>query len=331
MEMTRRDWLGGAVSAAGLALGAPSAFGQTTPVYPAKDIKAVCTFQPGSRQDVFVRFFAERFGAIAGRNMQVDSRAGKDGNAGTQFVAKAKPDGYTLLIAPGNETLAVAAVSSKKPGFDPAKDFVPVTALLRTSYAILVNAKSSQKTLADLTAALKAKAGKGTYGVNTNTTLIAAEHYNKLSGAGASRIRYKDYPSLLNDLVSSGTTDFIVMDVPRAADQVKNGTLRALAVTGGQRSSALPQVPTVEEAGLKGYGKIDQWWGVFAPVATPQAVLDKLETIFNRVAASDEAKAFLANGGADPFPGSSTALKELLASENKRWAELAEQAGVQRE
>jgi tripartite-type tricarboxylate transporter receptor subunit TctC len=131
--------------------------------------------------------------------------------------------------------------------------------------------------------------------------------------------------------VSSGTTDFIVMDVPRAADQVKNGTLRALAVTGGQRSSALPQVPTVEEAGLKGYGKIDQWWGVFAPVATPQAVLDKLETIFNRVAASDEAKAFLANGGADPFPGSSTALKELLASENKRWAELAEQAGVQRE
>jgi tripartite-type tricarboxylate transporter receptor subunit TctC len=327
MTVTRRSLLGGTLAATGWALGSMPTRSQGATDFPARDVRAVCNFAPGSRADVMVRFFAERLSALTNKNILVDNRLAENGNAGTRFVAKAKPDGYTILITPGNATLATAPVISKKPGFDPVKDFVAVTTLAKQSYAVLVDPASPAKTLSDLTIALKAKAGKATYGYTTPTSQMAAELYNKLAGTGASKVRYRDNQAIAIEL-ASGTTDFIVMDVPWAADQVKSGKLRALAVTGGQRSSALPQVPTVEQAGVKGYGAIEQWWAVFAPAATPQPVIERLETLFNRIVGSEEAKTFLANGAAEPFPGNSVQLRELLSAEIKRWSELVQLAGI---
>ena len=327
MSITRRAWLGGSIASAGWALVATPAAAQSAPDYPAKDIKAICNFAPGTRSDVMVRFFAERVSSIVNRNVQVDNRIAENGNAGTKLAAKAKPDGYTIMITPGSYTLATAPAILKKPGFDPTTDFMPVTTLFKLNYAVLVDAKSPAKTAADLASTLKAKGDKASYGYNSNVPLIAAEMFNKAAGADASGTRYRDLQSIVNDL-TVGNTDFIVMDVPVAAEQIKSSKLRALAVTGEKRSPTLAQVPTVAEAGLKGFQPVDQWWGVFAPAATPPAIVSKLEVVFNRVVGSDDTKMFLANGGAEPFPGNSAQLKNLLAADLKRWRGLVEMAGI---
>jgi tripartite-type tricarboxylate transporter receptor subunit TctC len=326
MSITRRAWLGGSIAATGWALGVPGANAQGVD-FPAKDIKAICNFAPGTRADVMVRFFAERVGSVLNRNVQVDNRIAENGNAGTKLAAKAKPDGYTIMITPGSYTLATAPLILKKPGFDPTKDFAPVTTLFKLNYAILVDAKSPAKTATDLAATLKAKGDQASYGYNSNVPLIAAEMFNKAAGADASATRYRDLQSIINDL-TLGNTDFIVMDVPVAAEQIKSGKLRALAVTGEKRSPAVPQVPTVAEAGIKGFETVDQWWGVFVPAATSPVIVSKLEVVFNRVVASDDTKTFLANGGAEPFPGNAAHLKELLASDIKRWRTLVQMAGI---
>lgn len=327
MSITRRAWLGGSIAATGWALGATGARAQKSADFPAKDIKAICNFAPGTRADVMVRFFAERVGAVLNRNVQVDNRIAENGNAGTKLAAKAKPDGYTVMITPGSYTLATAPAILKKPGFDPTKDFVPVTTLFKLNYAVLVDAKSPAKTATDLATILKTKGDNASFGYNSHVPLIAAEMFSKAAGGDADSKRYRDIQSLLSDL-AQGTTDFIVMDVPVAAEQIKSGKLRALAVTAEKRSPTLPQVPTVAEAGLKDFQPVDQWWGVFAPAATPPVIVSKLEVVFNRVVGSDDTKMFLANGGAEPFPGNAAQLKELLASDIKRWRGLVEMAGI---
>jgi len=315
------------MASAACVFAATPAAAQAKPDYPAKDIKAICNFAPGTRADVMVRFFAERVSSIVNRNVQVDNRIAQNGNAATKLAAKAKPDGYTIMITPGSYTLAAAPAILKKPGFDPLKDFVPVTTLFRLNYAVLVDAKSPAKNAADLAAALKAKGDKASFGYNSNVPLIGGEMFNKAAGANAAAKRYRDLQSIINDL-TIGNTDFIVMDVPVAAEQIKSGKLRAIAVTGAKRAPALPDVPTVAEAGVKGFDPIDQWWGVFAPAKTPAAIVSKLEVVFNRVVGSDDTRTFLANGGAEPFPGNATHLKDLLAADVKRWRGLVEMAGI---
>ena len=328
MTLTRRQMLGGSTVAAGWALGVLPAGAQGANDYPTKDIKAICNFPAGTGADIFVRFYAERLSAITGKNVLVDNRGGAFGNIATEAAAKSKPDGYTILITPASSTMASAVHTFKKLGFDPLKDFTPVTTLSKLSFIILVDPKSPIKTVADLTAYEKAKPGKASYGVNSNTGLITAELYNKLSGAGATKIQYKDNQTILNDLFA-GQVDFISMDVPWATEQVKTGKLRALAVSGKDRAGSLPDVPTMEEAGIKGYGSVEPWWAVFVPAGTPQPVVDRLESLFNRIVASDEAKKFLSNLGSDSFPGNAKMLQALLSSEVQRWGELIKLAGIE--
>lgn len=295
--------------------------------YPAREIKAVCNFPAGTGADVFVRYFGAKLAALAGKPVVVENRGGALGNIGTESVAKAKPDGYTILVVPGSSTMAAASHTFKKLPFDPIKDFTPVTTIARLGFVIAVDAKSPIKTLADLTAHLKAKGDKATYGVAANTGLVSAELYKKVSGAPATKAQYREMGTLMNDMFA-GSLDFTAGDPVWAVEQVRSGKIRALAVTSSVRLSGLPDVPTMKEAGLPAFGELIAWWAVYVPAGTPPAVVAKLEGWFNQIVASEETKKFLNNLGSEPFPGNAAMLKDLLESDMKKWGEYVKLAGI---
>jgi tripartite-type tricarboxylate transporter receptor subunit TctC len=183
--------------------------------------------------------------------------------------------------------------------------------------------------VADLTAHLKAKGAKASYGTSANTGLVAAELYKKHAGLPqVTKVQYKENQTALNDMYA-GNLDFLCVDAVWAIEQARSGRLRALAVTSAERLSVLPDVPTMEEAGIKGYGDVTPWWAVFVPAKTPQPIVDKLEAWFNQIVKSDETKKFLNNLGGDPFPGNQRMLAELLSKDIKRWGEYYKLANIE--
>ena len=297
--------------------------------YPTRDIHAICNFPAGTGGDVFVRFFSEKLSALAGKTVIVDNRGGAFGNIGTEAAARSKPDGYTILIVPGSSTMAAAVSGFKKLPFDPIKDFTPVTTLAKLGFVLVVDPKTPIKSMADLTAHLKTKGDKASYGTSSNTGLIAAELYKKFASLPqVIKVQYRENQTALNDMYA-GNLDFLSVDAPWAIEQAKAGRLRALAVTSADRLSVLPDVPTVEEAGVKGYGDVTPWWAVFVPATTPQPIVDKLEAWFNQIAASTETKKWLNNLGSDPFPGNARMLEQLLSKDIKRWGEYYKLANIE--
>jgi tripartite-type tricarboxylate transporter receptor subunit TctC len=297
--------------------------------YPTKDIHVICTFPAGTGADIYVRYFSEKMSALAGKSVIVDNRGGAMGNIGTEAAAKSKPDGYTILIVPGSSTMASAVSTFKKLPFDPIKDFTPVTTLAKLGFVIVVDPKAPLKSMADLTARLKAKGTKASYGTSANTGTVAAELYKKHSGLPqVTKVSYKENGTAMNDMYA-GTLDFLSVDAAWAVEQIKAGRLRALAVTSTDRLSVLPDVPTMVEAGVKGYGDVTPWWAVFVPAKTPQPIVSKLEAWFNKVVASPDTKKWLNNLGGDPFPGNSKMLADLLAKDIKRWGEYYKLANIE--
>jgi len=296
--------------------------------YPAKEIKAICNFPAGTGADVFVRFFSERLSALAGKPVIVENRGGALGNIGTEAAARSRPDGYTILISPGSSTLAAATHTFKKLPFDPVKDFTPITTLAKLGFVLTVDAKAPYKTVADLSAHLKAKGDKSSYGVSANTGLVSGELYKKLAGLKVEIVQYRDTQSSMTDMLG-GNLDYMFGDPVFAVEQVKAGRIRALAVTSGERMSALADVPTFVEAGLKDYGELIAWWSVVVPAGTPQPVVAKLEGWFNQIVKTEETKKFLNNLGSDPFPGSSQSLAQLLKHDIEKWGEYAKLANIQ--
>jgi tripartite-type tricarboxylate transporter receptor subunit TctC len=297
--------------------------------YPTRDIHVICTFPAGTGADIYVRYFSEKMSALAGKPVIVENKGGAMGNIGTEAAAKSKPDGYTILIVPGSSTMASAVSTFKKLPFDPIKDFTPVTTLAKLGFVIVVDPKTPLKSLADLTAHLKAKGAKASYGTSANTGTVAAELYKKHAGIPqVTKVSYKENGTAMNDMYA-GTLDFLSVDSAWAMEQIKSGRLRALAVTSADRSSVLPDVPTMVQAGVKDYGDVTPWWAVFVPAKTPQPIVSKLEAWFNKVVASPETKKWLNNLGGDPFPGNSKMLADLLAKDIKRWGEYYKLAGIE--
>ncbi len=310
---------------AALALGIVLASGAFAQEYPSRDIHAICNFPAGTGADIYVRYFSDQLSKLAGKPVIVDNRAGALGTIGTEAAARAKPDGYTLYIAPGSSSHAASAALFKKLPFDPVKDFTSVTTLAKLSFVFVVDPKSPIKTIADLTAHLKAK-GKGSYGTPAPTGVVSAELYKKFAGVQATKVQYKDTQMPMNDMLA-GNLDFMLGDASWAVEPAKSGKIRVLAVS-GDRASALPDVPTMEEAGVKGFGKVMAWWAVYVPAKTPQPVVKKLEGWFNQIVATGETRKFLNNLGADPFPGNSKSATELLAADLKAWKEYVKLAGI---
>ncbi len=295
--------------------------------WPAREIHSICGFPPGSGADVFVRFYGKKLEDKLGKTIITENKVGAFGNIATEYVAKSKPDGYTLFIAPGSSFLAAAPSLFKKLAYDPVTDFEHVTTLSKLPFILIVAGDSPYKSVADLTADLKKQGDKASYASVANTGIVSSELYKANFGLNTVEVKYKDAGAMLNDLWGHNVA-FAHLDPVTSMAHLKTGKLRALATSSKERFKALPDIPSAGEAGITN-SDIIAWWSVHMPKGTPKPVLDKLETLFNQIAVDDETRKFLANLGSDPFPGNSQQLKDLLAKDIKAWAEYVKIAKIE--
>jgi len=312
-----------ALLAAALAAAASTSAAQD---YPSRDIRSICNFAPGSGADVIVRFYSERLAKLAGQPVVVDNKPGANGGIATGELARAKPDGYTLMITPASSTIAAAPYLFKSLPFDPSKDFAAVTTIASLSFVILVDAGKPIQDLKQLVAELKKKPNDGFYGTSNNTGVIAAEIFKAKASVKTTYVPYKTNVQALTDLLQ-GQLDFISYDATWASGQVKGGKLRAVAATASRRSVAFPDVPTFAEQGF-GDADVTPWWGVVVPAGTPKPIIDKLAGWINEITAQQETRTFLSRAAFDPFPGSPEQMSELLEKDSARWKSYVELAKI---
>jgi len=294
--------------------------------YPLREIHAICPFGPGTGADIVVRYYAQKLSELSGKPVITENRPGAQGLVATEAVARARPDGYTVAITPASSTLAAAPHLYKSLSFDPVKDFAPVATISTLSFALMTAPGKGFRTVADLTAYLKAKQGDRFYASSANTGTISAELYKKAIGVDVKRVNYKNGPDAINDMLSD-RIDFWFTDASFAVGQVASGRLTALAVTGAQRTGALPDVPTMKESGVD--MELSAWWGVLVPAGTPQPVIDRLAGWIGRISATDETRAFLRKFANDPMPGDAALLRSLLVRDMARWAEYVRIAEIE--
>ena len=327
LHRARRALLATAIglTVAASALLAPPAFAQP---WPTKPVTLVVPFPAGGTTDVLARALAEKLQQSLGQPVIVESRPGAGATLGADYVAKAKPDGYTLLIGAVHHTIA-SSVYKKLP-YDFQKDFVPITGLALVPNVLVVNASATPaKSVAELVAALKAHPGQWSYGSNGNGTAqhLIGTQFQNATGTTLLHVPYKGSGPLATDLLGAQiqmSFDTITPVLPH----IKAGKLRALAVTTARRSSALPDVPTLEEAGLKGFD-IGTWFGVLAPAATPRDIVARLNAEMVKVIQAPEFRKRMDEIGAEPTGGSSEQLAAQIRSETGRFAKLVKDANVQ--
>jgi tripartite-type tricarboxylate transporter receptor subunit TctC len=284
--------------------------------YPAREIRSVCNFAPGSGADIVVRYYSDALSKLAGRPVVVDNKPGAQGLLASDFVAKSKPDGYTIMITPASSTLAAAPHLFKKMPFDPLKDFDSVTTLLTLSFTITVDAAGPLRSVQDLVARLKSRPGDGFYGTQSNSGQISAELFKDKLGLKTTYVPFKVTGDAYTNLLG-GNIDFMSVDSTWAAN-LHPAKVRILAVTSAKRNTSLPDVPTLAELGLKDFD-ITPWWGVEVPAGTPRAAIERLAGWFNQVNAMPETKQFLARQAADAFPGSPASMSALMKADVERW------------
>ena len=295
--------------------------------YPSRDIRSICNFAPGSGADIIVRFYSDRLSKLAGKPVVVDNKPGANGSIATAELAKAKPDGHTIMITPASSTIASAPYMYKNLPFDTTKDFAAVTTIASLSFVILVDAQKPIHNLKELVAELKKKPNDGFYGTSNNTGVIAAEIFKAKAGLQTTYAPYKTNVQALTDLLQ-GQLDFISYDATWAAGQAKGGKIRPIAATASRRSVAFPDVPTFAEQGF-GDADVTPWWGVVVPAGTPKPIVDKLAGWMNEITNQQETRTFLAHAAFDPFPGSPEQMSELLKSDAARWKSYVEMAKIQ--
>ncbi len=294
--------------------------------YPSREIRLVCGFVAGSGADVIHRYFAEKLKVLTGKPVIVENKPGASGNLAHSYAAKAKPDGYTVYPV-GATALAASQYLFKTPPVDPLKDFEPLTALIRQPWVLVVDAKSPHKTLPELTAYLKEKKNKASYSTATTTGIITGELYKSIAGLETVQVNYKTIADSLNDLLS-GSIDFAMADAAFALGQQKQGKVRILAISTGQRVKAMGDVPTMAESGVPGID-VTVWWAVQLPAGTPKPIADKLQAWFTEILNMPETEQFLTNIGTDVFKTTPAETRALLEEEIKKWGEYVKLAKIE--
>ena len=298
--------------------------------YPAKPIKIVVTFAAGGGADFVARVIAAKLQDSLGQSVVVENRAGAGGAIGAEFVAKSPPDGYTLLLGAAG-TLTILPNLQEKVPFDSVKDFVPIALVGSSPFVLAVSPTVPANTVAELTALAKASPGKLNFGSSGNggAPHLAGELYKSMAGIDIVHVPYKGLAPAITDLLG-GQLQILFADVGLIAPHLKAGKLKALAVTGKERSSVLPELPTMIEAGVPGY-QAGTWYGILAPVGTPGAIVTRLNADLLKIIATPEIKTQFAVQGIEPAGGRPDQFGALIRDDTARWGKLIKEASIKAE
>lgn len=292
-----------------------------------RTLTIVVPFTPGTTPDVLARTIGPKLSQRLGQPVVVDNRVGASGNIGTTYVAKASPDGNTLLMTAS--TLVMNASLFKSMPYEPTTDFAPIVKPAAGALVFAVNANLPAKTLREAITLFKQSPGKYSYSSPGNGTPqhLAMELFKLSAGVSLLHVPYKGSAGAITDLLG-GQVHAMILPVNTALAQVKTGKIRLLAVTQEQRVAAMPEVPTMAEEGVKG-ADVDLWFGLLAPSRTPQAVVQKLNTEVNQILGQPDVVETLEKQGLVVTAGRPEALAALIASESTRWASVIKRAGIQ--
>ncbi|MDM0043794.1 tripartite tricarboxylate transporter substrate binding protein [Variovorax dokdonensis] len=325
--MNRKNFLSAAIAGAASALlaGAPIA----AQAFPDKPVTFVVPFAAGTATDQLARAIGNEFSAEAKQPVVVDNKAGASGMIAAQQVAKAAPDGYTVLITT-NTTHAANEHLYKKLPYDPVKDFAPITGLGKGGQFMVVNMSSSAKSVMDFIGMAKKEPGKYSFGSGSSSSRMAGELLQQMADVKLLHVPYKSNTLAVTDLLG-GQIDMMITDSATGLPQVKAGKLRALGYSSAARSPLAPEIPTIAEAGVKGY-EMGYWFAAYAPAGTPPAVVKRLNELLVKAARSEAAsKSFYAPTGTEVFTTTPEQLATFQSDESRKWARIIKTAGIEAE
>ncbi len=295
--------------------------------WPTKPVKIVLGFPPGGATDILSRDFAAKLGEELKQQVIIENKPGAGGTIGADLVAKATPDGYTLTIGTSSNH-AIAVSLYKKLPYDPIKDFAPITMLAVSQNVVVINPALPANNIKELVAYAKANPGKLNFGSSGNGTIshLTGEMFNTLNGTQITHIPYKGSAFVFPDLLS-GQISVMYDSTISIGSLIKSGKVKALAVTGATRSKLMPELPTVAESGYRDFESTN-WFGFFAPVATPKDILLKLNAAAVKVLAAPDLQARFALQGAEVVANNPDEAMAMVKADIVKWAEVAKKSGA---
>jgi tripartite-type tricarboxylate transporter receptor subunit TctC len=308
-------------------LAAPAVLAQAGK-YPEKPVTFVVPFAAGSATDQLARALGQSITEQTKQAVVVDNKAGASGMMAAQAAAKAPADGYTVLITT-NTTHAANEHLYKKLPYDAVKDFMPVTGLGKGGQVLVVRADSPYKSVGDIVAKARQQPGKLSFGSGSSSSRVAGEMFKQLSHTDILHVPYKSNPNAVTDLLG-GQIDMMITDTATGLPQVKGGKLRALGYSTKKRSPLLPDVPTIDEAGVKGYD-MGYWFAAYVPAGTPQPVAARLHELLVNATKSAAARSFYESSGAEAWTTTPEELAKFQQAETQKWGSVIKAAGIEPE
>ena len=324
--MKVRAFLAAVVTALAVVVTAPG----SAQLYPSKPIKIVVTFAPGGGADFVARVVAAKLGDALGQSVVVENRAGAGGGIGAEAVAKSPADGHTLLLGAAGTMTILPNLQEKVP-FDSVKDFVPIGLVGSSPFVLALTPSVRANSVAELTALAKSNPGKLNYGSSGNggAPHLAGELYKSTAGMDIVHVPYKGLSPAITDLLG-GQLQILFADVGLVAPHLKAGKLKGIAVTGRTRSSVLPELPTMIEAGVSNY-QAGTWYGILAPAGTPPAVVARINAELQKIVASPEIETQFAAQGIEPAGGTPEQFAALIRDDSAKWGKLIKAANIKSE
>jgi tripartite-type tricarboxylate transporter receptor subunit TctC len=294
--------------------------------YPSKPITIIVPFGPGSATDTIARVVAQHLGAVLKQSVVVEARPGANGALSALYVARSAPDGYTLFMST-NSPHSAAPFLMKNIGYDPVKDFTAITRMGSYTLMLCVHPSIPAKSVKELIEYAKANPGKLSFASGNTSGVVAGETLKHWAELDILHVPYKSAPPALNDVLA-GRVSMMFTDLTTGLPHVKAGTLRALAVTRLKRSTLIPELPTLDEAGVTGFD-MDSWAGIFAPAGTPADIITLLNAELRKIIDSGEVKSNLGNVGFEAFSSSPKELEGFVKVQLGKWGKMVKDAGIQ--
>jgi tripartite-type tricarboxylate transporter receptor subunit TctC len=294
--------------------------------YPAKPVTVVVPQAAGGANDAIARIVAQKLTELSGQSFVVENRPGAGGNIGTALVAKARPDGYTLMLT-ADSSFVINPSLYKSTGFDPLKDFEPVGPVATAGYVLVANNNFPAKNVSELIAQAKAQPGKIMIGSAGNGTVnhLVGEMLNKAADINLVHVPYKGAAAAVTDLVG-GQVQVSVQSLPSSISFIRSGRIKVLGVVNEKKLAALPDAALLSDV-VKGLA-VTPWYGVFAPAGTPAPLLSQLESLINRALDASDVRDKLANVGAEPYKLDQAQFSALVRAELPRWARVVKDSGA---